>query len=544
MKFGPVPVEEAVGALAAHGVRAGDVAVKKGRTITAQDVARLKAAGVATVVAARLEPGDVGEDEGAERLGHALAGPGVTVERPFTGRANLFAATAGVLRVNAAGVDAINAIDEAITVATLPAFKPVVAGEMVGTVKIIPYAAPGQPFAQALAVAALTEGGLGVAPYARQRVAVVSTTLPGLKPSVIEKTVQVLRDRLAPAGAGVTDESRIPHEADRLSAELARLRASDAELVIIFGASAIADRRDVIPAAIEAANGRIEHFGMPVDPGNLLLIGRLGEIPVIGAPGCARSPKENGFDWVLQRLLADIPVTRADIVRMGVGGLLMEIVSRPQPREGPLEPEPAFAPAKTVAAVLLAAGQSRRMGGPNKLLAELEGEPLVRRAAAAALASGVASVTAVVGHQAAAVRRALVGLPIAFVDNPDYADGLSTSLRAGIAALPEGAEAAMVCLADMPGVTAPVIARLIAAFREREGAAIVVPTAGGKRGNPVLWSRHFFPALTAIAGDVGARHLIGENRDAVVEVEVGPAAALDLDTPEAMRLAGGVLQDA
>src|SRR6202011_4010190 len=132
---------------------------------------------------------------------------------------------------------------------------------------------------------------------------------------------------------------------------------SGAELVIVFGASAIADKRDVIPAAVEAIGGRIEHFGMPVDPGNLLLIGEARNRPVLGAPGCARSPKENGFDWVLMRLLAGLPVGRGDINGMGVGGLLMEIVTRPQPRE---EPSPS---GKRTAALLLAAGRSTRMGG-------------------------------------------------------------------------------------------------------------------------------------------------------------------------------------
>jgi molybdenum cofactor cytidylyltransferase len=151
---------------------------------------------------------------------------------------------------------------------------------------------------------------------------------------VIDKTIAVLGKRLEPAGAAVTAEARVPHDAAALTKALAHQATGDTDLLIVFGASAIADRRDVIPAAIEAAGGRIEHFGMPVDPGNLLLIGSLNDKPVIGAPGCARSPKENGFDWVLQRLLADVPVTRADITALGVGGLLMEIISRPQPRAG------------------------------------------------------------------------------------------------------------------------------------------------------------------------------------------------------------------
>nr|WP_246717612.1 molybdopterin-binding protein [Microvirga flocculans] len=318
--------------MAAHSVRAGEMVVKKG-TLVSPDIARqLKKAGVETIISARLEPGDMGEDEAAARLAQALAGENVRVEAPFTGRSNLYAKTSGVLVVDADAIDGFNAIDEAMTTATLLAYKPVVAGEMVGTVKIIPYAIP-----EALVQKGLSRIGrdaLRVAPYGRRSVGVISTMLPGLKPGVVDKTVAVLAKRLQPANASIVWERRVPHDTAALAQELAARASSDAQLIIVFGASAIADRRDVIPSAIESAGGRVEHFGMPVDPGNLLLLGSIAGKPVIGAPGCARSPRENGFDWILHRLLADLPVTRADIMSLGVGGLLMEIVSRPQPRGG------------------------------------------------------------------------------------------------------------------------------------------------------------------------------------------------------------------
>ena len=332
MKFGPVPVEEAVGAIAAHSVRSGEAVVRKGSTLREEDARRLRAAGIDSVVAVRLDPGDVGEDAAALRLAEALAGEHAAVERPFTGRSNLFATRAGILMVDRAVIDGVNAVDEAITAATLPAYKPVVEGEMIGTVKIIPYAVAGALLDRALAAAG--PGGIRVAPYALSRVGVISTLMPGLKASVVDKTLAVLGRRLEPAGAAVTDEARVAHDASALARAIAAQAAGGNDLIVVFGASAIADRRDVIPAALEAAGGTVEHFGMPVDPGNLLLVGSIGGKPVIGAPGCARSPKENGFDWVLQRLLAGVPVTRADIAGLGVGGLLMEIVSRPQPRAG------------------------------------------------------------------------------------------------------------------------------------------------------------------------------------------------------------------
>jgi molybdenum cofactor cytidylyltransferase len=332
VKFGPIPVEEAAGAISAHSVKLPGLVIRKGATVSPEQVEALKSAGVGTLVAVRLEAGDVGEDGAALRIAEAVAGDTVRVERPFTGRSNLYAARAGILRIDVDAVDRINAVDESVTLATLPAFKPVVEGEMIGTVKIIPYAVPSRVLEAALGAAA--RGSIEVSPYRLKTVGAISTLLPGLKPSVVAKTIRALQDRLDPAGAFVIAEASCPHATDPLAAELRRQASSEAELIVVFGASAIADRADVIPSAIEAAGGEIDHFGMPVDPGNLLLVGRIGSKPVIGAPGCARSPAENGFDWVLQRLLAGIPVTRADITRLGVGGLLMEIVSRGQPRAG------------------------------------------------------------------------------------------------------------------------------------------------------------------------------------------------------------------
>ncbi|HYW60137.1 MAG TPA: molybdopterin-binding/glycosyltransferase family 2 protein [Xanthobacteraceae bacterium] len=530
MKFGAVAPADAKGAIVVHSIRSGGLVLKKGTRVGDAEIAALAAAGIPAITVARLEPGDVSEDVAAAEIAAAVAGEGVHVDRAFTGRANLFAEAAGVLVVDAEGIDRLNEVDPDITLATLAAFAPVVVGKMIATVKIIPFAVAKEARDKALAAARAARTLVRVAPYRIRKVGVISTLLPGLADKVIEKTLRVTLDRLAPANASIVAERRVPHETAALARALEEVLKSGAELVIVFGASAIADKRDVIPAAVEAVGGKIEHFGMPVDPGNLMLVASAAGRAVLGAPGCARSPKENGFDWILARLLCGLPVRRSDITGMGVGGLLMEIVTRPQPRESE---EPA---GRRVAAIVLAAGRSTRMGGPNKLLAEVGGKPLVRIAVEQALASRARPVVVVTGHQREQVEAALKGLRVIFAHNPDFADGLSTSIKAGVAALPAEVDGAIVCLGDMPQVDAGLIDRLLAAFDPEKGALVVVPTIAGKRGNPVVWSRRFFADLAKLDGDIGARHLIGSYPEAVVEVAVtGRAAFTDVDTPDALR---------
>lgn len=194
-------------------------------------------------------------------------------------------------------------------------------------------------------------------------------------------------------------------------------------------------------------------------------------------------------------------------------------------------------PAPDVAAIVLAAGRGTRFGPGPKLLAPLAGRPLVVHVADAALASGARPVVVVLGHHAAAVREALSGRDLRFVDNPDYAQGLSTSVKAGWAALPAGAEAALVLLGDMPLVTARLIEGCIAAWRAAGRPAALVPTHGGRRGNPVLLSRALAPAIAALSGDAGAGPALRGRAD-VVEWPAGtPAILADIDTTEALAAA-------
>ena len=542
MRFGETPIDEAAGAILAHSWRANGVNFAKGRRLSADDVAKLKAGGIATVVAARLDPEDIHEDEAAAGVAKALAGEGIEVTAPFTGRCNHFAREAGLAVIDHERIDELNELDESVTVATLPPFARVEPRQMVATVKIIPYAAPRTAVARAIDVAkSANRPMVSVARFQAMRAGLVQTRLPGTRDKVLDKAVGTTSKRLTSLGSTLAGERRVAHDSKAIAGALAELKAEGCDLFLIAGASAIVDRQDVVPSGIEAAGGKVTHFGMPVDPGNLLLTGELDGLPVLGLPGCAKSPKYNGFDMVLERLAARLPVGRAEIVRMGAGGLLAEIASRPQPRDDSEAEGEGPQQAPRVASLVLAAGRSTRMGGPNKLLADAEGAPLVVHAVKAALASQAVEVVVVLGHMEDQVRPAIEkAVPpksrLRFVTNPDFADGLSTSVRTGIAALGANIDAAVVQLGDMPGVGAPLLDRLIAAFSPVEGRSICVPTVSGKRGNPVLWARRFFPEMTTLQGDSGAKHLIGEHADLVCEVEMtGEAAVTDIDTPEALE---------
>jgi molybdenum cofactor cytidylyltransferase len=539
VKFGPIPLAEATGAILAHSVKCSTAAFKKGRVLSPDDLAVLDRAGIAEIMAARLESGDVAEDEAAKALAEAAAGDGTEVAEPFTGRANLYAAEPGLAVVDAQRVAEVNAIDEALTIATIAPYDQVEPGQLLATIKIIPFAAPALALDMAVSIAAGDGPLVRVAPLVPHRAGLILTRSAGTKESVLEKTTGVTRDRLEGLGSRL-DEVRIcDHEAAEVAAAISELRQLDCRPILLFGASAIVDRRDVIPAAIELAGGSVDHFGMPVDPGNLLLLGRLGAVPVIGLPGCARSPKLNGFDWVLQRLLAGLTVVRSDLTALGAGGLLKEIPSRPQPRDGEVA-EPPSRP--RIAAIVLAAGQSRRTGRRNKLLAEIDGQPMVARVVDAVAASAAATVVVVSGFEAERLGAALAGRDLTIVHNPRFDEGLSTSLRTGLGALTQSGarvDGVMVCLGDMPGVKSRHIDALISAFDPLEGRAICVPVYQGKRGNPVLWGASLFAEIAGVAGDVGARHLIGEHAEVVCEVAIDdPGVLLDVDTPEALAALG------
>lgn len=539
MIFSTLPLDEAKGCILAHSHRLDGKMLRKGSVIDDEALTALRNAGRTEITAVRLQPGDVPEDIAAHRMAETLLTPLIARSRAATGRVNLAAEVPGLLRVNTAKVDQLNAIDESITLGTLPDYAVIAPKELIATIKIIPFAVPGHILAVAEALSRQGSPAMTLHPFQALKVGLILTELPGMKDSVAEKTIEVTTARVTALTGTVLPAIRCKHEEAAIVQALAAQEKQGADIFLIAGASAVVDRADVCPAAIIRAGGEILHFGMPVDPGNQICLGQIRDKPALVLPGCARSPKLNGIDFVLTRLFAGLKVTPADIMRMGVGGLLKEMDNRPMPREkAPATPQTGLSPraAPRIAAVVLAAGRSRRMAPHNKLLVtDKAGKPMIARVVDNVLSSGARPVLVVLGHQAEKIEAALAGKPVRFVHAADYADGLAASLKAGIAAVEPDCAAAIVCLGDMPLVTGRMIDRLISAYDADEGRQIVLPTFRGKQGNPMLWDRRFFPEILQISGDSGARFLTGKYAEVLAEIEMGDDAVLrDFDTTDAL----------
>ena len=336
MEFVAVPLEDAEGHLLGHNIagETGRRRFRKGRALTREDIDGLRALGRRSVYVAIFAPDDIAEDQAALRIAERLQRAKIRLSRPSTGRVNFYAEAPGLLRVDGSRLLALNQLD-GITLATLPADTPIQPGRMVATLKIIPYALPGGTVQDAERLAGEADI-LSLTPFREKRVGLVLSGSPAARGRITAGFESALIPRLTALQGRLTSQDFIPLENpddEALLAETIRRRCDEGlDLLILAGETAIMDRFDITPRAIERAGGQVECFGAPVDPGNLLLLAYRGEIPILGAPGCARSPKSNIVDWVLPRLLAGDRLSAGQIAAFGLGGLLEDVPERPLPR--------------------------------------------------------------------------------------------------------------------------------------------------------------------------------------------------------------------
>jgi molybdenum cofactor cytidylyltransferase len=532
--FGNYACSDAEGVILAHTIRLPGRILKKGRVLSTEDLVELQENGFSQVSGVRLAADDVDEDQAALEVTRALAGPLLSVGRPVAGRCYLYAQSDGLVTVDRQLIDAINLCDSGVFVATLPEHAECLRQQAVASVKVIPFAVPRQALDRCLQRVAQHASAIALRAYQGHTVALVLTQTPGLKESMLVSTSRVTEERVVAMGGRIVFEQRCAHTVTALSAALAEALATQADVVLVSGASITVDSADIVPAAIQSCGGTIEHFGMPVEPGNMLLLGQIGSCRVINLPGCSRSPKLNGLDWVLQRLAVGLPIGKTEILSMGVGGLIKDISHRWRMREQGNLIEQFQTPHK-VAALVLGAGRSSRMGEQNKLLATVGGVPMLQRVVDAALQAELVSTTVVTGCQATEVKRLLQGRDVRLVHNPDYRQGIAGSLKLGLSSLDTDIDGVLVLLADMPFIQAVHLNELIAEFNPATERDIVAPIREGRLGNPIIWSARYIPAMMKLRGDRGARPLLDEFAANVWEVPMGDDAIfMDVDTPEAL----------
>ncbi len=342
MNFGPVPLSRAEGKILGHNIadQDGRRLLRKGRPLTEADIRLLQEIGRESVYVAELIDGDVGENEAAGRVALAAmaapqAGANLRMVGPASGRANLLAEGLGLLRLDPDRLAVLNE-HEGLTIATLRNHTPVQARDVVATIKIIPYAIAGAVVAQVEEMCAThNEPLMKVDMLTSQKVSIIFSGTPSIQER-LNAEFAPLRARIEALGSRIAATEFIPLDDEGgealLADSLARQLQSGARLILLAGETAIMDRRDIVPRALARAGGRVEVVGVPVDPGNLLMLGYLDSIPVLGAPGCARSKKVNIIDWVLPRLLAGDYLARRDFIQLGHGGLLEDTLQRPMPR--------------------------------------------------------------------------------------------------------------------------------------------------------------------------------------------------------------------
>jgi molybdenum cofactor cytidylyltransferase len=330
--LGTVGIEDAVGGVLIHNIAdaQGHKALSKGHRLIERDVETLRALGKTSVVVGLFEAGDVGENEAASRIARAVAGVNVALSAVSGGRINLMANTHGILKVNDEALNEINSLD-GVTLATIPANTVVAPKKMVATIKTIGLAIPEQNLNAVEEIARRTASpaerkvtnAIEIREFRHTRVAVILTGSEEARDRVQKTFMPAIQSRVEELGSGIVLRDYVEHEPTAIAGAIERARAENVECVILAGETSIMDASDVTPSGIVQAGGKIEVYGAPVEPGNLLLLAYADDLPIIGAPGCVKSRDVNVVDLILPRLFAGERVRKRDVVVLANGGLLI-----------------------------------------------------------------------------------------------------------------------------------------------------------------------------------------------------------------------------
>ncbi len=531
MKILGLHPQESLGSVIAQTYNLPGKTISKGTFVTSDIVDYFKEDDVQNILCAVPDSDDIHEDEAANIISNAIDRSHLYTESASTGRVNFKSRSLCLVRYERELIKEVNLIDESIAFSIVEHNQLLAKNDLIATLKIIPFFTQKRYVDQVISILAKNEL-FKTHSLNKKEVSLIQTSFEWQKKSMFKATSNVTRNRLEALDCSLNEEKLIRHDFEVLRSEIRSSIESGIDILLISGASAIIDRSDYIPKAILSEGGEIIQYGLAVDPGNLLLVGKIGKTAIIGMPGCARSPKLNGFDWVLQLLMADIPVVKEELAQMGAGGLLMEIASRPLPRA---LAKNVNKQEKKIMGIILAAGNSTRMGKDNKLLKNIDGSPLIRNIALEITKSDLDSCSIVLGYQSDKVADVIKDLNINLILNPLWKEGQASSLKAALNSLTSSYSDLLIMLGDLPGIKSGHINRIIEEHlsSENRSSKITIPSFKGETGHPVIWGRSFFHDLSYLEGDVGGRVLFDQHPAAINLIEMDdPSVVTDTDTPE------------
>tara|TARA_B100000686_G_C16802814_1_gene987378 strand:- start:1665 stop:3245 length:1581 start_codon:yes stop_codon:yes gene_type:complete len=517
MFFGNISLDKSEGNILAHTLNINNKRFSKGKIILKEDIKFLKNNGFKSIICAVPNKNDIHEDKIAKILGKLFVNNSIVTEDPHTGRVNILANKSGLIIIDEKVINKFNATSDSITIATLNNYSKINKGDMIATIKIIPF------YVSLLILKKISNSYLKktitIHPFKQKNVGLILSHSEKENSKLNQISIKRINDRLNLLNSSLTKIITCKHDTYEISKNIKILKKQPIDLILILGASAIVDIKDKIPKAIQLAKGCIIRFGMPVDPGNLLLLGKIKNIPVIGLPGCARSPSLNGFDWVLERLLVDKNISSQNISNMGVGGLLKTINKNKTKIKK-----------YNISNIILAAGQSKRMKDKNKLLLDINNKKMIQNVIDSAINSNANNNIVVVGYQYQKIEKYIKD-NITITMNKEYKKGLSSSLKKGISTLPEDCDAVIIILGDMPKINTHLINSLINGFNPNDNKYIVTPTYNGKRGNPILIGRKYFPDILKLKGDIGAKDILNKNSKYIHKIpQKNSSSLIDIDT--------------
>ena len=328
MQFGSIKLEKSEGSILAHSIKLENLNISKGTLLTENHIMDLRSKGVQSVVVARLENGDIEENKSAIIVSKAFSHNSLIFSKANTGRINIFSKHDGLLIYSVSSLISFNLIDEGIALALLTQNSFVKKKQLIGTLKVIPYSLPKKTilkfrrFENLIIIKAVKE----------KKFSLIQTSHKNMKESLYKKTSIETKKRVENLSCFLLDDTICEHNEKELTSKISSIIKKDIDILLISCASAVSDRNDILPKSIMNLGGNIIHFGLPVDPGNLLILASLNNKLIVGMPGCARSPSLNGLDLILRMLVTDIKIDKKIIASLGVGGLLKDTRLRPFPR--------------------------------------------------------------------------------------------------------------------------------------------------------------------------------------------------------------------